>query len=44
MPGHKREARVANVGKADLVMELAEKTGLGQKDVETVAKGMCKGV
>ena len=27
---------MANIAKADLVKELAEKTGLGQKDVKTV--------
>lgn len=35
---------MANVGKADLVKELAEKIGLGQKDVKTVAEGMLERV
>ena len=35
---------MANIGKADLVKELAEKTGLGQKDVKTVIEGMLESV
>ncbi len=31
---------MANISKADLVKELAEKTGMGQKDVKTLLDGM----
>ncbi len=35
---------MANISKADLVNELAEKTGMGQKDVKTLLDGMLETV
>jgi DNA-binding protein HU-beta len=35
---------MANISKADLVKELSEKTGMGQKDVKTVVEGVRKSV
>ena len=35
---------MANISKTDLVKELAETTGLGQKDVKTVIDAMLEGV
>jgi DNA-binding protein HU-beta len=35
---------MANISKADLVKELAEKTGMGQKDVKTLVEGMLESV
>ena len=35
---------MANISKTDLVKELAEKTGMGQKDVKTLVEGMLESV
>lgn len=35
---------MASISKADLVKELAEKTGVGQKDVKTLVDGMLESV
>lgn len=35
---------MANISKADLVKELAEKTGMGQKDTKTLVEGMLESV
>ena len=35
---------MANISKTDLVKELAEKTGMGQKDVKTLVEGMLERV
>ena len=35
---------MANISKTDLIKELAETTGLGQKDVKTVVDAMLEGV
>jgi DNA-binding protein HU-beta len=35
---------MANISKADLVKELAEKTGMGQKDTKTLVDGLFESV
>ena len=35
---------MANISKADLIKELTEKTGMGQKDVKTLVEGMLESV
>ena len=35
---------MANISKADLIKELTEKTGMGQKDVKTLMEGMLESV
>ena len=35
---------MANISKADLVKELAEKTGMGQKETETLVDGLFESV
>ena len=35
---------MANISKTDLIKELTEKTGLGQKDVKTLMEGMLESV